>query len=326
MVCVEDALMNVGFRKMAARIRQLNPDTSIHYITYANYRSLATIILGRYGSAPAVRETFIREMAEPIAHSDIVAFSSMTGYAALTRELIRAVRAINPRAYIVWGGIHPIIVSEDAIQHADAICTGEGEFAFDTFLQAFRDGKDFTTTENFWFRVKGHSGESIRKNAFLPLMSNEEMSSLPLPHYGRDEWFYEPGKGYVPINRDIYLRYNGLGYNTVWSIGCPFKCTFCGNTKFIENDNSYRKLRHASVQHLIDEINQARAVHPHISTIIFHDDSFMALPMDTLSHFSTEYKKQVDLPFAVYGVIPNYVKEEKFRILLEAGLNRVRMG
>lgn len=126
MICVEDALMNVGFRKMAARMKQLNPETTVSYVTYTNYRSLATIILGRYGAAPAVREDHIREMAEPIAHSDIVAFSSMTGYAPLTRDLIRHVREINPHAYILWGGIHPIIVPDDAIQHADAICTGEG--------------------------------------------------------------------------------------------------------------------------------------------------------------------------------------------------------
>lgn len=328
MICVEDALMNVGFRKMAARMKQLNPETTVSYVTYTNYRSLATIILGRYGAAPAVREDHIREMAEPIAHSDIVAFSSMTGYAPLTRDLIRHVREINPHAYILWGGIHPIIVPDDAIQHADAICTGEGEFAFETFLDAFKNGKDFTKTNNFWFRVKDQTSGKERpiKNPFLPLMTNEEMSSLPPLHYGKDEWFYKPGKRYIPLNRDIYIQYNGLGYNTVWSIGCPFQCTYCGNTKFIENDSSYRRMRHPSVQYIIDEIQQARAAHPHISTVIFHDDSFMALPMDTLSHFATEYKRQVDLPFAVYGVIPNYVKEEKFKILLKAGLNRVRMG
>lgn len=327
LICCEDGLMNIGFRKIAAQIKKLNPGTTVYYIACDNSRSVKTVILGRYGDYPSVQENIMRKMAEPIAGADIVAFSSMTGYAPLTRNLIKHVRAVNPRAYILWGGIHPIIVPEDAIRDADAVCTGEGEFAFETFFEAFRNGRDFTKTKNFWFRMKRTDGsEEIVKNDFLPLMTGEEMTSLPLLHYGKEEWFYKVGKGYVSLDRSLYTQFNGLGYNTVWSIGCPFKCTFCGNTKFIENDRNYRRMRHPSAQYIIDEINQARAIHPHISTVAFHDDSFMALPSETIEEFAAEYKRQVGIPFAVYGVIPNYVREDKFKILLEAGLNRIRMG
>ena len=47
------------------------------------------------------------------------------------------------------GGIHPIIVPEDAIQHADAICTGEGEFAFAEFFDAFKNGRDYLRFMDF---------------------------------------------------------------------------------------------------------------------------------------------------------------------------------
>jgi radical SAM superfamily enzyme YgiQ (UPF0313 family) len=52
-------------------------------------------------------------------------------------RIIATIRELNSKAYIVWGGIHPIIHPEDAIKHADAICTGEGEFAFKNFLLFF---------------------------------------------------------------------------------------------------------------------------------------------------------------------------------------------
>ena len=328
MVCCEDALMNVGFRKMAAQIKKLHRDTTVYYVAYNNYRSMKSILLGRYGDAPSVPDEVICEMASPLAQADLVAFSSMTGYAPLTRGLIQRIRKINPDAFIVWGGIHPIIVPEDAIQYADAICTGEGEFAFESFLEAFKKGEDFTTTNNFWFRYKSvQDKEKIIKNSFLPLMTNDQMNALPQLSYGEEEWIYSrKNGGYIPLSRELYIRYNGLGYNTVWSIGCPFKCSYCGNTKFIENDAAYRKIRHPSVQYILDEIKQARTVHHHISNIVFHDDSFMALPMETLSIFAKKYKQQIDLPFAVYGVIPNYVREDKLALLVEAGLNRVRMG
>jgi len=94
----------------------------------------------------------------------MVAFSSMSSYAKLTTELIRHIRICNPSCYIVWGGIHRIVVPEYAIKYAVAICTGEGEFAFEQFFDAFKEGRNFTGTRNFWFKEKG---EKIR-NGFLP--------------------------------------------------------------------------------------------------------------------------------------------------------------
>ena len=325
LVCVEDNLMSIGFRKIGAYVKKLHPDTKVHYVPYKNSKDLMTVILGEHGTAAEVPEESLREIAEPLAKFDVVGFSAMSGYSELTRDIIAQIRKVNPKIYIIWGGLHPIIDPDDAIQYVDAICTGEGEFAFEQFFDAFKHEKDFTKTKNFWFHDPRDPGKII-KNDFLPLMSSAEMAALPLPHYGAEEKIYEPKRGYVDLDVGRYVNFNGLSYNTVWSIGCPFKCTYCGNTKFIENDKIYRILRHPGVQYVIDEVKQASARHPHISTVVFHDDSFMALPMETLKHFAEEYKKQVGIPFAVYGLIPNYVREDKLKVLLSAGLNRVRMG
>ena len=53
---------------------------------------------------------------------------------------------------------------------------------------------------------------------------------------------------------------------------------------------------------------------------------FLALPYKTLEEFCKVYKAEIKIPFAIYGVIPNYVKEDKISLLLDAGLNQVRMG
>ena len=45
-----------------------------------------------------------------------------------------------------------------------------------------------------------------------------------------------------------------------------------------------------------------------------------------MEEFAELWKAEVDLPFAVYGVIPNYVKQDKFELLTWAGMNRIRMG
>ena len=122
------------------------------------------------------------------------------------------------------------------------------------------------------------------------------------------------------------MKFNGLSYRTVWSIGCPFHCTFCGNTKFIENDRSYQKIRHSPVPSLMKELRAAKERHPHLRSVVFDDDSFMALPADLLQDFARHYKDTIGIPFTVTGVIPNYVKEKKLQILTRAGLIRIRMG
>lgn len=76
MVCVEDGLMNIGFRKMAAYVRHLNRDTAIRYIAYDNWLSLSALIEGRSGRGPRVQEEETRRMAEPLAKADLVCFSS----------------------------------------------------------------------------------------------------------------------------------------------------------------------------------------------------------------------------------------------------------
>ncbi|MCH7596279.1 MAG: B12-binding domain-containing radical SAM protein [Planctomycetes bacterium] len=321
-VSVEDSLISLGVRKVSAYVRRINPDTKIFYVPLTKFFSLWSALRPRY-SDELDPQRDLPPMAEAIADADIVAFSSMSHVAEQTKMLIREVRRINPKAYVIWGGIHPIIVPEDAILDVDAVCTGEGEFAFEQFLDAFSNGRDFTGTPNFWFNRSG----KIIKNDFLPLMTSAEMETLPPPVYGNDESIYDSkARRYRAITRDDYLRFMGLTYYTIWTIGCPFKCTFCANTKFIENDRSYTKLRFPSAKWIVNEINRARRVHPHLSGVCFVDDSLMALPTKVLEEFAAVYKTEVGLPFFVPGVIPNYVKKEKVEILLEAGMTEVRMG
>lgn len=320
MACIEDGLDNIGFRKMAAFVKSIHPETAIAYVPTGNLRSLVRTLTGKGGGD--ISDKDIRVVAEFLAEGDLVGLSSMTQYTPTVYKIIEEIRTINPRAFIVWGGIHPIIYPEDAIEHADAVCTGEGEFAFESFLGLIKNNQNYCTAPGFWFRTD----TGVIKNTNLPLMSKEEMDLLPPLMYQDGELIYHCDRGFTSLHTDDFLEFTGLSYNTVWSIGCPLKCTFCGNSKFIEYDNAYRNLRHSSPRTVIDEIKRAVSKHPHISTVAFHDDSFLALPYEVLQEFCELWKEEVRIPFAVFGVIPNYVRDDKIAVLLDAGLNRVRMG
>ncbi len=326
MVCLEDGITSCGFRKMAAHVARLNADTEAMYVTTGRYRGIRAALFG-LGSGGGLTDDEVDEIAQGLVGADLVGFSSMTGYADLTRLVSRRLRALDPSVYQVWGGIHPIIQPEDAITaDVNAICTGEGEFAFEEFFAAFTDSRDFTGTKGFWFKPDLGRPDEVKRNHFLPLMTADEMEQLPFPLYGEKERIYRQGKGFQPISLSDYVTNDGLSYTTLWSIGCPFHCSYCGNTKFIANDAKYKRIRHPSARYIVDQINDARRRFPHLSQVSFHDDSFMAISYPQLEEFAELWKAEVDLPFAVYGVIPNYVKQDKFELLTWAGMNRIRMG
>ena len=323
MVSLEDGITSCGFRKMAAYVAGLNADTQACYVTTNRYRGIRNALFGGLGSGGGLEDDEVDEIAQGLCTADLVGFSSMTGYADLTRRIISRVRQLNPSVYVIWGGIHPIIHPEDAITaEVDAICTGEGEFAFAELFESLQRGCDETAVKNFWFK----RGDEVTRNNFLPLMTAQEMESLPFPLYREKEKIYRPGLGFENIGLGDYVANDGLSYTTLWSIGCPFHCTYCGNTKFIANDAKYKRIRHPSARYIVDQIKDARRRFPHLSQVSFHDDSFMAIGYDQLEEFAVLWKEELDIPFAVYGVIPNYVKQEKFELLTWAGMNRIRMG
>ena len=323
MVCLEDGITSCGFRKMAAFVARIQDGTEACYVTTNRYRGIRNALFGGLGSGGDLNDDEVDEVAQSLIGADLLGFSSMTGYADLTHRIIRRVKALDPSVFVLWGGIHPIINPEDAITgEVDAICTGEGEFAFEHFYDAFKDGRDYTDTRNFWFK----RGDEVIRNHFLPLMTAQEMEALPFPLYREHEKIYRSGEGLVPTSLSDYVTNDGLSYTTLWSIGCPFHCTYCGNTKFIANDAKYKRIRHPSARYIVDQIKDARARFPHLSQVSFHDDSFMAISYEQLEEFAELWHDEVDLPFAVYGVIPNYVKQDKFELLTWAGMNRIRMG
>ena len=140
MVCLEDGITSCGFRKMAAYVAQLEPGTESVYISTERYRSVKAAVRGM-GDKGRMPDEQVDEIAQGLKDADLVGFSSMTGYADLTHRVIKRLRELNPPTYIVWGGIHPIIQPEDAILgDVDAICTGEGEFAFEELHQCLEGG------------------------------------------------------------------------------------------------------------------------------------------------------------------------------------------
>ncbi|MBF0503758.1 MAG: radical SAM protein [Candidatus Omnitrophica bacterium] len=320
-VSIDGGIIACGFRKMCSLARSIHPDTGVYYIVPTNHMSIASLLLGRCTSD--IAQDDLDRISRHLATADLVCFSSMTPYADLTKVIVNRIKAINPYVYLVWGGIHPIVNPDDAINYVDAICVGEGELAFKEFFSLYQQEADYTRTKNFWFNQEGR----IIKNDFSSLQTQEDMDQLPLPvHAGDFEFIYKRNIGFVLLDAREYLKLNGVSYHTVWSIGCPYNCAYCSNSKFIDNDGNYRKVRYTSVNRIISEIKEVQRKYPFISSVTFHDDSFIGLPMSVLEEFSEKWKKEINISFSVVGALPSLVKKEKLKLLVKAGMYRIKMG
>ena len=320
-VSIEEGVIALGFRRIAAIARKLNPATEIYFITPGNLYSFFTHLF------PSRKTVFtdkdIDVIAEELAKADLLCVSTMTPSAPYAIKIINAVKKKNAKTFILWGGSHCILNPEEAILSADAICTGEGEFPFKLFYKAFRDKKSYLKTPNMWFRVK----KKIIRNSIRALNTPKELSSFPHLFYDYDCQIYDiKVKRFRQFTKQDYLNYNGLSYRTLWTMGCPFSCIYCANYAFIGINKDYRKIRYPSVDYIIEEIKANLKIYPFISTVIFYDDNFITMPVEDIRIFAKEYKKRINLPFVVFGVHPNTVTEEKLELLAKAGMNRVRMG
>jgi anaerobic magnesium-protoporphyrin IX monomethyl ester cyclase len=314
-----------GLRKLAPVTRALVPETKTYYVlTGAHLHSVKNVLLSSKEDATGLQPADLEAIGRELARYDLVGLSAMTIDSDWAIKVIAEIKKANPECYVVWGGMHAIVCPDECIEHADAVCTGEGDLAWEELLERLVAGRDVFDTENFWFRRDGE----VVKNGFRPLMTPDQMGQRPHLEYAdaANERIYERGEGFVPLKLGHYLDSNGLSYHTIWTQGCPYRCTYCGNTAFLAIDKKYASVRQTPVDYIVEECKAALEKHPHIRTFVFDDDCMAALPVPVLEEFAEKWRREVDVPFFVAGVIPSFVDREKLEILLEAGMNRMRMG
>lgn len=311
-----------GFRRIAA-IAAKSSDCKIYIVQPAEMRSLISMLKGTDSEKAFFSDDDVQMIAHALGQADLVAVSSMTGEADLVKKILKAVKDSYPDTFLLWGGIHPITAPDDAMESSvDAICTGEGEASFADFLEYFHNKDELFQLRNFWFRDSDH----IIKNPLRALLTNDELSSYPRPIYGAKESIFIRKVGFRPLTEKDYRAGNALSYNTIWTRGCPFKCSYCANNSFLDKDPGAGRVRYSSVDYIISEIKEVIKDKPYIQVISFFDDCFLQLDIETIRQFSQRWGSEIGLSFVVHGVTPVHIHKEKMELLLDAGMNRIRMG
>ena len=263
---------------------------------------------------------------------DICADSAVVGFSVLTNDYYRAMQVSKflkkeTKALVFWGGVHATINPESTPKEVDYIYIGEGEKGFLEAIQGLEKGEDISRVQNLAYRKDG----DLYRNSLRPLLRGADLDHFQDFDYQRH--YIRMDDAIIPVTEEILkeniqrdFEFNDYTYLAIFTRGCMHGCTYCCNNKINSLYNFEKTMyRKKSARALMNELRYILGKFNFIKFIMFLDDNFLVNDIDTLREFADLYKKEVRLPFAVYGT-SIFVNEEKLSILCEAGLREVHVG
>jgi radical SAM superfamily enzyme YgiQ (UPF0313 family) len=225
---------------------------------------------------------------------DCLAVSMMSSQARSLLNYLHCVRS-QRKITTIAGGPHPTFFPEVAgSPEIDAICVGEGEYAFARFL-------DNLATPSKWDEIP-----NLSRSGLPTQMSSHEKN---LDVYGvpdRELVYADPGFAAQKMKSFSASR------------GCPFRCTYCFNHAYNRMMSGKGPiLRRHSVDHLITEIKTVRDGYG-LEFVRFPDDCFALRVDDWLKEFCERYGREVGIPFWIV-LRPSLITEEMAGLLRGAG-------
>lgn len=178
-----------------------------------------------------IEDKDISDLINSFSKPRIIGFSVLTLNCGRAYELAKKIKVVDPASMIVFGGIHPTVVSEEVLSKkgVDVIVRCEGEETFRELVHLILSQKDFSYIPGISFRKNGN----FIHNPDRPLIENlDQIPPFPYHLFEKD--------------LDKYPNFSGV----FGSRGCPYGCTFCSARSI-----SGRRYRFHSVDRLISEFS-----------------------------------------------------------------------
>ncbi|MFO0973154.1 MAG: radical SAM protein [Phycisphaerae bacterium] len=158
------------------------------------------------------------------ADVDVVGITAMTTQANRAYALADQYRRLG--VTVVLGGIHPSALPADALQHADAVCIGDGETTLPRMLADWEHDRAAAAAGN----------------------------GVPRRLQQKYDWTQFDTAPIATPRKDLLSPADYLIYNSIQTTrGCPHSCNFCTTPGVFG-----RKFRLRTVSDIVDEIKEAK--------------------------------------------------------------------
>jgi len=249
-----------------------------------------------------LKEKIIAQILQWNPH--IIGFSCMTHNYLWCIDIAQEIKKIK-NIPIIFGGIHPTLLPEEVLSQEciDMVAVGEAEVSFLKLLNNMTRGIESFEIRGIYFKQNG-------KIILNPI----ESPSLDLDSFAFSDKdiFYEKISAFAKIE-----------YSIMASRGCLFNCFYCCNDYLKRLYKGYQIYRRRSVKNVIDELKLIKKKY-NTRKIIFYDEVFPS-QISWLEEFSKEYKKEIDLPFAIYYHF-GLCDEKRIALLKSAGCSIIFFG
>ena len=233
---------------------------------------------------------------------DIVGFTAWTDFWYPAWETVKLLRQRLPHCTIILGGPHCGVYPEESLKCSEAnfLVVGDGEDVLLNLASDLVHGRPVADQPGLWRKEKGRVIAPLE-----PLATIDDITKVP-----------PPDRTLLP-----YQRYSSVltpaDYETtmITSRGCPYKCVFC--------KMDVQKVYARTAAQVIDEFEQIANLG--ITDVQVYDDTFtwgIARAMDICQGI---IDRGIKINWAIRDRA-NRVTPELYRLLKQAGCNRVHFG
>ncbi len=250
---------------------------------------------------------YIEEKAREILAKNYLfaGFSVLSGpqtkYSAI---LSRKLKEFNRNFCIVWGGIHPSLLSEQTLlePYVDIVAIGEGEETAVQLANALSYGKDLKDVAGIGYK-KDNAPVFNKERSFI-----KNLDEIPI------NW------SLIDIQKCL-LHFPGTAEKSfiyVTSRGCPHDCSFCYNRVF-----NKRRWRTHSIQRVIKDASFLKEKFG-VNIISFMDDHFF---VDRERSFEILAKlKSMGISCGEFLLRVDEITEESLKRISDLGVRRIFVG